>query len=88
MNSDTEPQNAMRFYNRVGYHDYEGLTDSFDERERIVSALGENRALINLFADELVKHNHKNGQNRRAYAEQRPLIVAATNQMRIFNPAL
>jgi ribulose-5-phosphate 4-epimerase/fuculose-1-phosphate aldolase len=39
-------QNAMRFYNRVGYHDYEGLTDSFDERERIVAALGNNRALI------------------------------------------
>ena len=36
----------MRFYNRVGYHDYEGLTDSFDERERIVAALGRNRALI------------------------------------------
>ena len=39
-------QNAMRFYNRVGYHEYEGLTDSFDERERIVAALGRNRALI------------------------------------------
>ena len=39
-------QNAMRFYNRVGYHDYEGLTDSFDERERIIAALGQNRALI------------------------------------------
>jgi ribulose-5-phosphate 4-epimerase/fuculose-1-phosphate aldolase len=36
----------MRFYQRVGYHDYEGLTDSFDERERIVAALGKNRALI------------------------------------------
>ena len=39
-------QNAMRFYNRVGYHDYEGLTDSFDERDRIAAALGKNRALI------------------------------------------
>jgi ribulose-5-phosphate 4-epimerase/fuculose-1-phosphate aldolase len=39
-------QNAMRFYNRVGYHEYEGITDSFDERERIVAALGTNRALI------------------------------------------
>jgi ribulose-5-phosphate 4-epimerase/fuculose-1-phosphate aldolase len=39
-------QNAMRFYNRVGYHTYEGLTDSFDERERIVAALGSNRALV------------------------------------------
>ncbi len=39
-------QNAMRFYNRIGYHDYEGLTDSFDERERIIAALGKHRALI------------------------------------------
>jgi ribulose-5-phosphate 4-epimerase/fuculose-1-phosphate aldolase len=39
-------QSAMRFYNRTGYHDYEGLTDSFDERERIVAALGRNRALV------------------------------------------
>ena len=39
-------QNAMRFYNRVGYHEYEGLTDSFDERERIIAALGKNRALM------------------------------------------
>jgi len=39
-------QSAMRFYNRFGYHDYEGLTDSFDERERIVAALGQNRALV------------------------------------------
>ncbi len=39
-------QSAMRFHNRIGYHDYEGLTDSFDERGRIVAALGSNRALI------------------------------------------
>ena len=39
-------QNAMRFYNRVGYHDYEGLTDSFDERDRIAAALGKHRALV------------------------------------------
>src|ERR1700760_1641219 len=39
-------QSAMRFYGRIGYHDYEGLTDSFDERERMVAALGRNRALV------------------------------------------
>jgi ribulose-5-phosphate 4-epimerase/fuculose-1-phosphate aldolase len=39
-------QSAMRFYNRIGYHDYEGLTNSFVERERIVAALGQNRALV------------------------------------------
>ena len=39
-------QNAMRFHGRIGYHEYEGLTDGFDERDRIVSALGGNRALV------------------------------------------
>ena len=39
-------QAAMRFHNRVGYHDYEGLTETFDERERIAKKLGKNRALI------------------------------------------
>ena len=39
-------QPAVRFYNRVGYHDYEGITEDFDERARINKALGKNRALI------------------------------------------
>jgi len=39
-------QDAMRFYNRIGYHEYEGITDNFDERERITAALGKNRALV------------------------------------------
>jgi len=39
-------QPAVRFYNRVGYHDYEGITEDFGERERINKALGKNRALI------------------------------------------
>ena len=39
-------QNAMRFYNRVGYHGYEGLTDGFAERERIIAALGRHRVLV------------------------------------------
>ena len=39
-------QPAMRFYNRVGYHDYEGITEDFGERARINKALGKNRALI------------------------------------------
>src|SRR5829696_4502986 len=43
-------QQAMRFYQRVGYHPYEGITEDFSERERILSALGKNRALI--------LHNH------------------------------
>ncbi len=43
-------QAATRFYNRVGYHAYEGITEDFDERNRILQALGQNRALI--------LHNH------------------------------
>jgi len=39
-------QQALRFYKRVGYHAYEGLTEDFDERQRINNDLGQNRALI------------------------------------------
>jgi len=39
-------QPAVRFYKRVGYHDYEGITEDFGERARINKALGKNRALI------------------------------------------
>jgi ribulose-5-phosphate 4-epimerase/fuculose-1-phosphate aldolase len=39
-------QAAIRFYNRIGYHDYEGITEDFGERARINKALGKNRALI------------------------------------------
>jgi ribulose-5-phosphate 4-epimerase/fuculose-1-phosphate aldolase len=36
----------MRFCYRGSYHGYEGLTDSFSERERIVASLGNNRAQV------------------------------------------
>jgi ribulose-5-phosphate 4-epimerase/fuculose-1-phosphate aldolase len=39
-------QAAMRFHDRIGYHDYEGLTETFEERERIARKLPGNRALI------------------------------------------
>lgn len=39
-------QPAVRFYNRIGHHDYEGITEDFAERARINKALGKNRALI------------------------------------------
>jgi ribulose-5-phosphate 4-epimerase/fuculose-1-phosphate aldolase len=39
-------QPAVRFYQRVGYHAYEGITEDFDERARINADLGKNRALI------------------------------------------
>ena len=39
-------QQALRFYQRVGYHAYEGITEDFAERARINADLGRNRALI------------------------------------------
>jgi ribulose-5-phosphate 4-epimerase/fuculose-1-phosphate aldolase len=39
-------QEAIRFYRRIGYHPYEGITEDFGERERIAAHLGEHRALV------------------------------------------
>jgi ribulose-5-phosphate 4-epimerase/fuculose-1-phosphate aldolase len=39
-------QSAMRFYKRIGYHDFEGVANDLDERERIVRDLGELKCLI------------------------------------------
>jgi len=72
-------QQALRFYNRVGYHPYEGITEDFGERERILKHLGKNRALI--------MHNHgfttvgKSG--REAFVLMKYLMSAAEIQLRI-----
>jgi ribulose-5-phosphate 4-epimerase/fuculose-1-phosphate aldolase len=39
-------QHAMRFYNRVGYHDYEGIALSLDERQRLIADLGSHKVLV------------------------------------------
>jgi ribulose-5-phosphate 4-epimerase/fuculose-1-phosphate aldolase len=39
-------QDAVRFYNRIGYHDYEGVSLELGERERLVASIGDHRALI------------------------------------------
>lgn len=39
-------QQAIRFYRRIGYHAYEGITEDFAERARINADLGGNRAMI------------------------------------------
>ena len=39
-------QGSLRFYNRVGYHDHEGISRDLDERERIVKDLGNHKVLI------------------------------------------
>lgn len=39
-------QDAMPFYNRIAYHDYEGLAVDLDERVRLAASLGERNAMI------------------------------------------
>ncbi len=39
-------QHALRFYGRIGYHDYEGVALSKGERERIIAAMKGHNALI------------------------------------------
>lgn len=39
-------QHAMRFHDRIGYHDYEGIAVELDERQRLVRDLGPHRALV------------------------------------------
>jgi ribulose-5-phosphate 4-epimerase/fuculose-1-phosphate aldolase len=72
-------QQALRFYNRVGYHPYEGITEDFEERARILSALGNNRALI--------MHNHGlvtvGTTAREAFMLMRYLVSAAEIQLRL-----
>ncbi len=39
-------QHAVLFYNRIGYHDYEGFACDFDERKRLAADLGGHDALV------------------------------------------
>jgi ribulose-5-phosphate 4-epimerase/fuculose-1-phosphate aldolase len=39
-------QTAMRFYNAIGYHDYEVPTADASERERIAADLGPHNAMV------------------------------------------
>lgn len=39
-------QHALRFYNRLGYHDYQGIALDLEERESLVASLGPHKAMI------------------------------------------
>ncbi len=72
-------QPAVRFHNRVGYHDYEGITEDFGERTRITKALGKTRALIlrNLGLLTVGK------TAREAFVLLTSLLEAADNQLKM-----
>jgi ribulose-5-phosphate 4-epimerase/fuculose-1-phosphate aldolase len=72
-------QQATRFYKRIGYHPYEGITEDFSERERILAHLGKNRALI-LYNHGLLTV----GKNaREAFILMKYLLSAAEIQIRM-----
>jgi ribulose-5-phosphate 4-epimerase/fuculose-1-phosphate aldolase len=72
-------QQSIRFYNRTGYHAYEGITEDFEERARINRDLAQNRALI--------MHNHGlltvGKSAREAFVLMKTLIEAADIQLRL-----
>ncbi|CAN7743396.1 MULTISPECIES: class II aldolase/adducin family protein [unclassified Caballeronia] len=39
-------QHALRYYNRIGYHAYEGIALDLEERERLIRNLGRHDAMI------------------------------------------
>jgi len=39
-------QFSLQFFNRIGYHDYEGVALDLDERQRLVADLGDKRILV------------------------------------------
>ena len=39
-------QHALKFYNRLAYHDYEGIAIDMDERQRLAQDLGQRYAMI------------------------------------------
>lgn len=39
-------QNAMFFYDKIAYHDYEGVSVDMDEQERLVADLGDKEVMI------------------------------------------
>jgi ribulose-5-phosphate 4-epimerase/fuculose-1-phosphate aldolase len=72
-------QQAIRYYQRIGYHAYEGLTEDFAERERINRDLGNNRAMI--------LHNHGlltvGKSAREAFILMQHLLEAAEIQLKL-----
>ncbi|NJR80596.1 aldolase [Sphingomonas sp. 36D10-4-7] len=71
-------QNALRFWRRVGYHDYEGLVTDHEEGDRIASALRPDNIV-------LVMRNHGllivGNTVRDAFERTRDLLIAARTQL-------
>lgn len=73
-------QNSLRFYNRIGYHDYEGLVTDISERERIVAAFGASNIAVVLRNHGLVIAG---ASVRDAFERTRDLLIAADTQLKL-----
>lgn len=71
-------QAALRFYGRVGYHDFEGITEGEEEQARIIRDLGNNRVLILRYHGFVTVGTHC----ALAFATLRHLMTAAEIQLR------
>jgi ribulose-5-phosphate 4-epimerase/fuculose-1-phosphate aldolase len=71
-------QNALRFYGRVGYHAYEGITDDISERERLAEAIGGDRIALFLRNHGVVTFGAK---ARDAFEYLRDLVIACETQL-------
>jgi ribulose-5-phosphate 4-epimerase/fuculose-1-phosphate aldolase len=71
-------QNSVRFYRRLGYHPYEGITEFAEEGPRIAAALGEGNIAV-------VLENHglavTGGSARDAFERTRDLLIAIESQL-------
>jgi ribulose-5-phosphate 4-epimerase/fuculose-1-phosphate aldolase len=72
-------QQALRFYKRVGYRRYEGITEDFDERARINKDLGKNRAMIMQHHGMLTVGK----STREAFVLMKALLDAADIQLKL-----
>jgi len=71
-------QNSLRFYKRLGYHDYQGIVEDSSEREQIATALGAGNIALILRNHGLVTV----GQSTRdAFERLRDLIIACEMQL-------
>lgn len=71
-------QHAMMFYNRIGYHHYEGIALSMEEQDRLIADLGGHDAMI-LYNHGLLTCGRTVGE---AYLRMFYLEKAARAQMR------
>jgi ribulose-5-phosphate 4-epimerase/fuculose-1-phosphate aldolase len=71
-------QNAVRFYQRLGYHAYQGIVEDFSERDQIVAALGAKNIALILRNHGLVTVG---ASPRDAFERMRDLTIACETQL-------